>query len=163
MRPWGGGDVGVVFAAFTDPAIRRWHVRTAESVDEVGEWIRGWVADWARGVDAHWAVVDGVGGPVLGRVSLKGMQPEMGHCGVAYWTVPEARGAGVAPRAVSVLAGWAFGIGFHRLELEHSVRNAASCRVAVKAGFVAEGTKRSAGLHEDGWHDMHLHGRVRVG
>jgi hypothetical protein len=24
-----------------------------------------------------------------------------------------------------------------------------------------EGTKRSAILHPDGWHDMHLHARVR--
>ena len=33
-------------------------------------------------------------------------------------------------------------------------------RVAAKAGFTAEGTLRSALLHADGWHDMHLHARV---
>lgn len=38
--------------------------------------------------------------------------------------------------------------------------NAASCRVALKAGFAAEGTRRSAALHADGWHDMHLHARI---
>ena len=35
-------------------------------------------------------------------------------------------------------------------------------RVAAKAGFTAEGTLRSALLHADGWHDMHLHARVLV-
>lgn len=45
----------------------------------------------------------------------------------------------------------------------HAVRNEASCRVAIKTGFVLEGTKRSAVLHPDGWHDMHLHARVRGG
>ena len=34
-------------------------------------------------------------------------------------------------------------------------------RVAAKAGFALEGTLRSAMRHPDGWHDMHLHARVR--
>ena len=33
-------------------------------------------------------------------------------------------------------------------------------RVAEKTGFALEGTRRSSLLHDDGWHDMHLHGRV---
>jgi len=40
------------------------------------------------------------------------------------------------------------------------VANPASCRVAVKSGFEAEGTERGAELHTDGWHDMHLHARI---
>src|SRR5262249_1458548 len=51
--------------------------------------------------------------------------------------------------------------GFHRLDLEHSTRNLTSCKVATKSGYLLEGTKRSARLHDDGWHDMHLHARVR--
>jgi len=43
------------------------------------------------------------------------------------------------------------------VELEHSTQNPASCRVAVKAQFAAEGVRRSAALHADGWHDMHVH------
>ena len=49
----------------------------------------------------------------------------------------------------------------HRLELLHAVRNETSCRVASRTGFALEGTKRKAVLHPDGWHDMHLHARVR--
>jgi RimJ/RimL family protein N-acetyltransferase len=80
---------------------------------------------------------------------------------LAYWVVPSARGRGVAPRAVEAVSGWAFSVlGLHRLELLHSVYNLASCRAAEKAGFVAEGTLRGQGRHTDGWHDMHLHGRV---
>ena len=52
-------------------------------------------------------------------------------------------------------------VGLHRIELLHSTGNAASCRVAEKAGYVLEGTKRRQGLHADGWHDMHLHARLR--
>ena len=69
--------------------------------------------------------------------------------------------AGGAPAAVEALCTWAFGeAGFHRLELQHSTGNTASCRVADKCGFSLEGTRRSSLLHADGWHDMHLHGRV---
>jgi RimJ/RimL family protein N-acetyltransferase len=46
------------------------------------------------------------------------------------------------------------------LELTHSTVNPVSCRVAVSAGYRLEGTKRRAGLHADGWHDMHLHARL---
>lgn len=48
----------------------------------------------------------------------------------------------------------------HRLEPKHSTRSPASCRVAGTSGFALEGTRRSSLLHDDGWHDMHLHGRV---
>jgi RimJ/RimL family protein N-acetyltransferase len=54
-------------------------------------------------------------------------------------------------------------LGLHRLELEHSTRNPASCRVAEKAGYPLESTKRSQGLHADGWHDMHLQVRLEEG
>jgi RimJ/RimL family protein N-acetyltransferase len=58
------------------------------------------------------------------------------------------------------MASWAFLADFHRLYLRHSVANPASCRVALKSGFAAEGTERGAELHTDGWHDMHLHARI---
>ena len=45
--------------------------------------------------------------------------------------------------------------------LLHATANPASGRVADKAGFAVEGTLRSAMRHPDGWHDMHLHARVR--
>ncbi|MYQ79371.1 GNAT family N-acetyltransferase [Streptomyces sp. SID4923] len=75
---------------------------------------------------------------------------------------PAARGAGVASGALAGLSAWALEeAGFWRLELEHSTRNAASCAVATKCGYAPEGVKRSAGLHDDGRHDMHLHALVR--
>jgi ribosomal-protein-alanine N-acetyltransferase len=59
------------------------------------------------------------------------------------------------------MAAWAFGtLGLHRIEANHSTANPASCRVAERAGFAAEGVKRGEALHADGWHDMHLHARL---
>lgn len=160
LRPWLRRDGPEVFAAFQDPAIQRWHRRTAESVEEAGEWVGVWARAWG-GVDANWAVTDSRTGHVVGRASLLSMDLPEGTAAVAYWVTPAARGRGVAPRAVAALTAWAFDeAGFHRLELVHSVHNSQSCRVAVKSGFALEGVNRSSTLHADGWHDMHLHARV---
>lgn len=74
---------------------------------------------------------------------------------------PPARRQGVATAALQTLSDWAMGdVGFHRVWLMHSTQNAPSCKVAEATGHAPEGTLREALLHADGWHDMHVHGRV---
>ncbi|MER5256465.1 MULTISPECIES: GNAT family N-acetyltransferase [unclassified Streptomyces] len=162
LRPWSPADAPAVYEAFQDPVIQRWHAREADSVDETRGWIDGWRTAWAEERDAHWAIADAATDAVVGRISLRLIVLADGQAEVAYWTMPSARGRGIAPRALTALSDWAFDeVGLHRLELTHATGNEASCRVALKTGFVPEGTKRSAVLHADGWHDMHLHARVR--
>lgn len=162
IRPWSPDDAPAVYEAFQDPVLRHWHPRQADSVDETRGWIDGWRGDWAQERDAHWAVADATTDAVVGRISLRLIVLADGQAEVAYWTMPSARGRGIAPRALTALSDWAFDdIGLHRIELTHATANEASCRVALKTGFAAEGTSRSAGLHADGWHDMHRHARIR--
>ncbi|WML79516.1 GNAT family N-acetyltransferase [Streptomyces sp. VNUA74] len=162
LRPWRDEDAPAVHAAFQDPVMHQWHIRAADSEDEVRGWIAEWRRGWAGERGAQWAVVEETGGLLAGRVALREVVLGDGVAEVAYWTTAAARGKGVAARATRALAHWALErIGFQRLELSHAVANGASCRVAEKAGFALEGTKRSALLHPDGWHDMHLHARVR--
>ncbi|MET7512492.1 GNAT family N-acetyltransferase [Streptomyces sp. NPDC005480] len=161
LRPWRDEDAPAVYAAFRDPAIQHWHARVAESEDEVRGWMKEWRDDWDGERRAGWAVATDTG-EVVGRMGLRSVSLHEGVAEVAYWVLPAARGAGVAPRAVAALSRWALDeVGFHRLELQHAVGNMASCRVALKSGFALEGTKRSALLHADGWHDCHLHARVQ--
>ncbi|MDX3309404.1 GNAT family N-acetyltransferase [Streptomyces sp. NPDC054884] len=162
LRPWRATDAPAVHAAFQDPAMHQWHIRAADSEEEVAGWIEEWRTCWQEERSAQWAVVDAHTDGLLGRVALRGVQLDEGVAEIAYWTTAAARGRGVAPRATTALTRWAFDeVGFHRLELMHATANEASCRVAGKAGFALEGTKRSAALHQDGWHDMHLHARVQ--
>ncbi|MGW6646621.1 GNAT family N-acetyltransferase [Streptomyces iakyrus] len=161
LRPWRAGDAPAVYEVFQDPLMHQWHARSADSVDEVGDWIGEWHQAWDEEREAHWAVADAGSDALLGRVALRELRLHDGTAEVAYWTVPAARGRGVAARATTALTRWALDeAGFHRLELLHAVRNEASCRVATRTGFALEGTKRSAVLQPDGWHDMHLHARV---
>jgi len=161
VRPWKAEDAPAVHEAFQDPVMHQWHHFATESVEEVLGLIEGWRKAWEGERNAYWAVADESTDRLLGRVALRNIFPSEGAAEVAYWTASAARGQGVAPRAVTALTHWAFeSIGFHRIELTHSVHNEASCRVAAKTGFALEGTKRSSLLHLDGWHDMHLHARV---
>ena len=161
LRPWVLADAEAVKETFCDPVIQRWHVRRADSVDEARQWIEVWQAGWANEAESNWALVDDASGSLMGRVSLKGVDLHDGSAGAASWMVSAFRGRGVCSQAVQALCQWAFDdAGFHRIGLAHSVANAASCRVAVKAGFHEEGIRRGAGLHMDGWHDMHVHARL---
>lgn len=161
LRPWAPSDAATFLGAYQDPAIRRWHTNQPSSEKDVLDWFAGYRADWAHERAGHWAVTRASRGEVLGRIALGRWNFADGLAACAYWVLPAARGAGVASRALIALGDWAFASGFHRLYLDHSTRNDASCRVAVKAGFRLEGTQRSAGIHADGRHDMHLHARVR--
>jgi RimJ/RimL family protein N-acetyltransferase len=68
----------------------------------------------------------------------------------------------VAGRALGAVAAFAYSdLDVVRLELYHAVDNAASCRVADKAGFRLEGTLRQSYRYSDGdLHDEHLHARL---
>ncbi|MFI7606432.1 GNAT family N-acetyltransferase [Micromonospora sp. NPDC049366] len=161
LRPWRPDDGPAVAAAYADPAIRRWHCRSMTD-DEARDWIDAWPRRWHGETGAGWAVVDADDpGGVLGQISLRRLDLAEGLAEVSYWVLPAARGRRVAPSALAALAGWSFTVlGLHRVELAHSTANPASCRVAERAGFAAEGTKRAEALHTDGWHDMHLHARL---
>ena len=159
LRRWTREDAPALRAAYADPAIQRWHVRSLASDEEARDVAVGWAERWAGATGASWAVVDH-DDRLRGRVALRDLSLHDGSAEVAYWTVAEARGRRVAPRALRAATRWAFDAGFHRLWLEHSTGNAASCRAAVTAGFDPEGVRRSAVLHTDGWHDMHAHARI---
>jgi ribosomal-protein-alanine N-acetyltransferase len=159
MRPWTAADAPALLDAFRDPDIQHWHARTVESITEAEELIERYAQGWRTETSATWALVT-TSDEVLGRVALRTIDLRWGEAEVAYWTTARARGRGAAPSGVRALSTWAFGIGLHRLFLSHSTRNNASCRVAQKTGFALEGTRRSAGPHADGWHDMHLHALI---
>jgi RimJ/RimL family protein N-acetyltransferase len=159
LRPWADADAPVFHGAYRDPAIGFWHSHRPATLERTREWFERYHGDWAAERSAHWAAT-GDGGEVLGRIALNGFDLEDGIAWIGYWVLPAARGRGVAPRALNAVTAWAFSAGFRRLALDHSTRNEASCRVAGKCGFAAEGTTRSAAVHADGRHDMHLHARV---
>ncbi|MGC5167248.1 GNAT family N-acetyltransferase [Luteimicrobium sp. DT211] len=156
LRPWAADDAPAVRAVYADPDVRRWHARALADDDEARELVAGWTAEWGARAGAHWAVED-TGGTLVGRVTLVDVDDRDGTAEIGYWTVPDARGRGVAGAAVEAVVRWARAGGLWRLEIEHASENLASCRVAERSGFALEGVRRASALHEDGFHDMHVH------
>jgi RimJ/RimL family protein N-acetyltransferase len=158
VRPWLVSDADSVVAAYADRDIQQWHARSMDHGDAIA-WLSSQADRWQAETGAGWAVTEQA--VLVGRVAFTRISLRDGQAEVAYWTVPAARGRNIAARSVRAVSAWIFqSVGLNRVELNHSTLNTASCRIAHKAGFRYEGTKRRQLLHQDGWHDMHLHARL---
>ncbi len=136
LRPWTEDDVSVLTEACQDPEIPRW---TRVPVPYTDDDARAFVRD--AGDDAF-AVVDRETGALLGSVGLVARDGSVAEIG--YWVKREARGRGIAPRAVRLLSEWGLRErGVARISLMTEPANTASQRVAEKAGYRREGLLRS--------------------
>ncbi|MER5727192.1 GNAT family N-acetyltransferase [Streptomyces sp. NPDC002138] len=162
LRPWEPSDAPALAASCRDPDIRRWNrpeqLSSAGARQKIDRWQERWRSEHA----AIWAIAAGGGDEAVGLVGLADLDLPSGTGELLYWLLPAGRGRGTMVDATLRVSRWALDeLGLHRLRITHSVANAGSCRVATRAGFPLEGTMRSALLHADGWHDEHLHARVR--
>lgn len=90
---------------------------------------------------------------VVGSLGLTWQEPAVAEVG--YWLRADARGRGLMTRALLLAVRHAFAKGANRIQLRADPLNAASCRVAERAGFTSEGMLRQAhwnlrlGRHQD--------------
>ena len=149
LRPWRLDDVPALVAMCNgDEEMAYWLDRLPQPyTDEDG---RAYVAFGERGWrgdenETPFAIANAAGGEALGSCGVFWSGAPRGGVEVGYWVGRQARGRGVATRAVRLVAQWVLGeLGFERLELFADPRNEASCRVAERAGFTREGVLRSA-------------------
>lgn len=100
-------------------------------------------------------------GEIVGAISLFKTHWGAGTTEIGYGVLPGHRGRGYATEAVRLLTSWALGPGgLRRVELRVNLDNAASIRVAEKAGFTREGLLRGGGFEDDGPHDLLVFGRI---
>lgn len=161
LRPWRADDVGTVWSVFQDPDVRLWNGGGVATRDDAVALLARRI-DWSPGDHASWAVVDAVTDAVLGSVSVHSIDLDQNDAEIGYWTVPAARGRGIAALAVDAACRWAFGtLPVDRIELCHAIENVASGRVAEKAGFTYEGHCRRSYRYGDGVkHDELLWARL---
>jgi RimJ/RimL family protein N-acetyltransferase len=136
LREFTEEDVPAIVAACQDPEIARWtRVPSPYTEADAREFLKD-------PPDRAFAVVDRSSGELLGAI---GARPEEdARVEIGYWVAREARGRGVATRALRLIAAWAVEeIGAGRVQLYTDPANEASQRVAEKAGFRREGMLRS--------------------
>lgn len=160
IRPWAEHDAEAVLEGLADPLAVRWNPRLPlPDLAAARVWIAQRGARWATGEAATWAVTDR--GTVVGSVALRELNRVDAFAVTSYWTMPAARGHGVAGRALARATAYALDeLGMHRVQLGHAVANSASCRVAEKAGFRLEGTTRGSNRLAGGFADEHVHARL---
>ncbi len=136
LRPKRYQDIDAITAACQDPEIPRWTLVPSPYTREDAEaFLRISAEEQAAGQAAHFLAVDPAD-RLLGSFSVMGLDREPGFTEIGYWVAAEARGRGVATRAVRLLAGWAREeLGLTRIEILPHKDNMASRRVAEKAGF----------------------------
>lgn len=162
LRPWTLDDVPVVVVAYCEPDIQWWAPYSYDQA-EAEQVIERWTESWQKETGVCWAIAMRSDNSAFGRFAFQTIDFISGSAEIAYWVLPESRGEGFASLATTAICEWAFNqLGLHRVQLFHSVRNIASCRVAEKAGLELEATLKSDAIYRDGWHDSHLHSRVRT-
>jgi RimJ/RimL family protein N-acetyltransferase len=156
LRLMAEADLPAVVAACRDPEIPRW-TRVPDSYDSSNarEWFDVQRERRDAGAELHLVVAGARGDELLGSIGLVAVDWEDRHGSIGYWVAPEARGRGVATRAVRLLAAWGFDeLRLGRVEIKSQSDNAASHRVAERAGFTREGVLRSHALIKGRRRDM---------
>ena len=133
-----------------DPqVVRNTRVPSVPRPEFVPTWLELYVEGWREGTRAGFAILSpereflGFGGIV--DLDLDASQGEIG-----YVVAREARGRGIAGRALRLLSDWAFDeLRLLRIELHIDAENAASIRVAERCGYVHEGVLRSLHFKEE--------------
>jgi RimJ/RimL family protein N-acetyltransferase len=142
LRPPGARDIDAVVAACQDPEIPRWtRVPSPYTREHAVEFVERSQRTWEEGTDAAFVIADASTDELLGAIGVHRLTDEQGP-EVGYWVKREARGRGVATRALRLVTGWACREQGMSVMLQADVRNRASRRVAEKTRFryVGEGT-----------------------
>jgi RimJ/RimL family protein N-acetyltransferase len=134
-------DVDAITAACQDPEIPRWtFVPSPYTRADAEAYLARSAEEAAAGKAVNLLAVDAGDGRLLGSFSLMELDREPGYGEIGYWVAAEARGRGVATRAVRLLADWGREeLGLMRIDVLPHRDNAASRRVAEKAGFTDTG------------------------
>ena len=130
-------DVDAITAACQDPEIPRWTtVPSPYTRADAEAFLASSAEEEKAGHSVNLLAVAAADGALLGSFSIMGLDREPGYGEIGYWVAAEARGRGIATRAVRLLADWAREqLGLTRIDVLPHKDNIASRRVAEKAGF----------------------------
>jgi [ribosomal protein S5]-alanine N-acetyltransferase len=144
LRPWEPGDLEAMVTICRDPDVARYtRVPDPYSKADARAWMDAQPARLAEGDGVALAIVEG-GGAAVGSVGLRVDPSDRDIAEAGYMVAPAARGRGVATTALRLVSRWGLrDLDLARVQLSTHVDNAASQRVAERAGFRREGVLRA--------------------
>jgi RimJ/RimL family protein N-acetyltransferase len=136
-------DVPRLAAAFADPVLGGEAGLPPLTEDELHAVLDDQLPQWrASGLLVPYAIFDSETEELLGGTTLRQLDATRQTIEIGYWLFAEARGRGVATRAVEALLDWLFANGIHRVEAVVRIGNVPSERVLERSGFAREGVRR---------------------
>jgi RimJ/RimL family protein N-acetyltransferase len=136
-------DVDIIAPAFRDPEVGGEASLPPVDADTLRIMLREQLPGMrAQGLLSAYVIEDTGDGKLLGGASLHHFDPLRDAVEVGYWLFVDARGRGVATRAVRELCGHALRNGIWRVEAHVRIGNIASEKVLARLGFEREGVKR---------------------
>ncbi len=142
-------DIDVVAPAFRDPAVGGEAGLPPVGADELRVMLRDLLPEMlAQGLMSPYVIEDVERGAIVGGATLHHLDPMRDSVEVGYWLFREARGRGVATRAVRAMVEDAFAQGIIRVEAHVRIGNEASERVLERLGFEREGVRRKLLRHD---------------
>ena len=164
LRPWRAGDAAALRSAVATTPDLVTQLPVAELVTEAA--CATFIAEHLTpSGDDGWNLAVALDDVAVGNAGLTAVDRLHGTGWVFYWLTASTRGRGLAARALSTLSARALdpeGANLFRLELGHRVNNPASCAVATRAGFVAEGIERAKLAYGSERFDVETHARLRT-
>lgn len=151
-------DAVRVAEACSAPSTQRWlpELPSPYTVLDAASYLLSREEEHASGRGLYWAIADPVDDRLLGALGLMRIDQRFRSGEIGYWVHSDSRGAGVATAATLAAARHALlpaqdgGLGLARVLLRVAEGNAASRRVAERAGFTLVGRDRQAELLRDG-------------
>ena len=162
LRPWSIEDAGGLQSAVIDSEDLRTQFGAGDltTLDGCVDVIKRHLAVSLPSV-RNFAI--SISGRAVGNVGVSHMERRHDTGWVHYWLAADVRGHGLATRALASVATWAFeDRDLFRLELAHGVSNPASCHVATRSGFRAEGVERLKLKLGRERFDLETHARLRT-
>lgn len=144
LRPPTEGDADAITAAIQDPDIPRFtRIPSPYTREDAIRFITDATAHWRSGTAQSFMITDASNGSLAGGVGVHASE-HLEVREIGYWVARDARGRGLATRAVRLVSRWVIPVlGLRRLELMTHVDNVGSQAVAERAGFTREGVLRS--------------------
>lgn len=136
-------DVPAIAEASHDPETMRWLDDEPLTAERQHDAVERALEQWRTGRGAPFVIADAGDDRPLGLLNVQ-FEDDEEVAGLAVSVFPQARGRGVASRALRLAAEWALReLDLRRAYAEAAVDNVASIRAIEKAGFRREGVLRA--------------------
>jgi RimJ/RimL family protein N-acetyltransferase len=144
LRRWRTDDAAAVFAAMQDRRMHEFLPLPDPYTHEDAQAFVAGLGDEGRstGTGLGCALEETATGRLVGSAALRLPKPRHVSAEIGYAVYPAGQGNGYAAEATRLLTAWAFDHGLTRVQLRCAVRNLASAKTALNAGFRFEAILR---------------------